>query len=42
LRGYLKDSISVQNITITPAVCRSISPNVTPQQVTLQKIGLIC
>lgn len=42
LRGYLKDSISVQNITITPATCRSISTNVTPQQVLTQKIGLQC
>jgi hypothetical protein len=42
LRGYLKDSVSVQNIIITPATCRTISTNVTPQQVTTQKIGLIC
>ena len=42
LRGYLKDSVSVQNITITPATCRTISSNVTPQQITLQKVGLIC
>jgi hypothetical protein len=38
----LKDSVSVQNITITPATCRSISTNVTPQQVLTQKIGLQC
>jgi hypothetical protein len=42
LRGYLKDSVSIQNITITPTTCRSISTNVTPQQVTLEKVGLIC
>ena len=42
LRGYLKDVVSVQNISITPNTCRSINPNVSPQQVTTQKIGVIC
>jgi hypothetical protein len=42
LRGYLKDVVSIQNISITPNTCRSINPNVSPQQVTTQKIGVIC
>jgi hypothetical protein len=42
LQGYLKDSISVQNLTITPNTCRSVSSKIDPQSVTTQKIGLIC
>ena len=38
----LKDVVSIQNISITPNTCRSINPNVSPQQVTTQKIGVIC
>lgn len=39
LRGYLKTVLMVQNVSITPNTCRTISPNAGPQQVTTQKIG---
>lgn len=40
--GILKDTISLQNITITPNQCRSISTNVASQTTTLTKTGIIC
>ena len=40
--GILKDTISIQNITISPNQCRSISTNVASQVTTLAKTGIIC
>jgi hypothetical protein len=40
--GVLKDTLSLQNITISPNQCRSISSNVAPQTTTLTKTGIIC
>lgn len=40
--GILKDTISLQNITISPNQCRSISTNVPSQTTTLTKTGIIC
>jgi hypothetical protein len=42
LFANLKDIVNVQNITITPNICKSVNSFVSPQQVTLQKTGLNC
>jgi hypothetical protein len=42
LFAIIKDSVNVQNITITPTLCRSVNSSTQPQQVILEKTGLIC
>jgi hypothetical protein len=42
LFGMIKDSVNIQNITITPTLCKSVNSSVNPQEVTLVKTGLIC
>ena len=42
LFGNIKDSVNIQNITITPTLCKSVNSSVLPQEVTLTKTGLIC
>ncbi len=40
LEGYILDSVSLTNVTITPATCVGISVNGSPKKMPLQKIGL--
>ena len=42
LNGFIVDSVSIQNISITPSLCRSINKNITPQKTQLNKTGTIC
>jgi hypothetical protein len=42
LNGFIVDSVSIQNISITPSLCRSINKNVTPQKTQLNKTGNLC
>lgn len=42
LYGLIKDSVNIQNITITPTLCKSVNSSTPPQQVMLEKTGLIC
>jgi len=42
LFGNIKDTVSIQNITITPTLCNTINGSVAPQQVSLQKTGINC
>ena len=42
LFGMIKDSVNIQNITITPTLCKSVNSSVNPQEVILVKTGLIC
>jgi hypothetical protein len=39
LEGYILDSVSITNVTITPSTCIGISVNGSPQTMPLQKIG---
>ena len=42
LNGFIVDSVSIQNISITPSLCRSVNKNITPQKTQLNKTGTIC
>jgi hypothetical protein len=42
LYALIKDSVNIQNITITPTLCKSVNTSTQPQQVMLEKTGLIC
>jgi hypothetical protein len=42
LFGNIKDTVSIQNITINPTLCNSVNGSTLPQQVLLQKTGLMC
>ena len=39
LEGYILDSVSITNVTITPSTCSGISVNGSPKTMPLQKIG---
>lgn len=42
LNGFIVDSVSIQNISITPSLCTNINKTITPQKVQLNKTGAIC
>jgi hypothetical protein len=42
LFAQIKDSVNIQNITINPTLCKSVNSSTPPQEVVLQKTGLIC
>lgn len=42
LNGFIIDSVSIQNISITPSLCTNINKTITPQKVQLNKTGAIC
>ena len=39
LEGYILDTITITNVTITPSNCSGISVNGSPRLISLQKIG---
>jgi hypothetical protein len=42
LNGFIVDSVSINNIAITPSLCTFINKNVTPQKTQINKTGTIC
>ena len=42
LFANIKDSVNIQNVTISPILCKSVNSSTVPQQVILTKTGLIC
>lgn len=42
LFANIKDTVNIQNITINPTLCKSVNSSTPPQQVNLNKTGLIC
>ena len=40
LEGYILDTLTITNVSITPSTCSGISVNGTPKYMPLQKIGL--
>jgi|LakMenEpi03Aug12_release.lakeMendotaPanAssembly.Ray.scaffolds.fasta_scaffold81553_3 hypothetical protein len=42
LNGFIVDSVSIQNIGLTPNTCTFINKNVTPQKTQINKTGILC
>jgi hypothetical protein len=42
LNGFIVDSVSINNISITPSLCTFINKNVTPQKTQINQTGTIC
>ena len=42
LNGFIVDTVSIQNITITPTLCSNVNKLVTPQKTQLNRTGTIC
>jgi hypothetical protein len=42
LNGFIVDSVSINNIAITPSLCTFINKNVTPQKTQINQTGTIC
>jgi hypothetical protein len=42
LNGFIVDSVSINNISITPSTCTNINKTITPQKTQLNKTGVIC
>jgi len=42
LNGFIVDTVSINNISITPNLCTNINKTITPQKTQINKTGTIC